>query len=140
MRYSDHRVIVWPPVQFIDPIVTRDENEIIPFDARTLEVHGYRLAAIGGFYVEDCRFSAKPAGDYELGTLFPFAKQSGFEQLSQTASPTDQLDHWLTMELFTHAKALRKRSGLAFCHSPHAARVGRFYRCIVVILQTVAPI
>jgi hypothetical protein len=105
-----------------------------------LEVHCYRLAAIGRLYVEDCRFSAETAGDYELGTLFLFAKQSGFEQFSQAASPTDQLDHWLTMELFSHAKALRKRSCLAFCHSPHAARVGRFYRCVVVILQTLAPI
>jgi hypothetical protein len=72
-------MIVRSPVQFLDPIVTRDENEIISFYARALEMDGERLATIGRFNVEDRRFSAKTAGDYELGTLLLFAKQSRFE-------------------------------------------------------------
>lgn len=136
MRYSDHRVIVRPLVQFLDPIVTRDENKIISFDAWALEMDGEGLTAIGRFDVEDRRFSAETARDYEFRTLFSSAKQSGFEQFSQAASPTDQLYHRLPVELFSNAKALGKRSRLAFCHSPHTARAERARRFVVVISQS----
>jgi hypothetical protein len=101
--------------------MARDENKVIPFNARALEMYDQRSPAIGRFDVEHRRFGAKAAGDYNVRPLFLFPKERGFKKFFQSSRPANQLDAGIRVELFSYAKALRECSRLDFRDRPNAA-------------------